>query len=232
MVYSNYYLSLDTFLWRYKSLQILYFLYRFIVTDTGAPGSESDAGIFARSAFAKRIEEKSLQMPLNGKLGSNEAEVPYVIVGDEAFPLKPWLMRPFPGRGLDLHKKIFNYRLSRARRIVENVFGIWAARWRILFSTMECQVELCQAIVQCTVLLHNFLRDNCDSEIHEDRVNVDGTVEPGNWRDMASEGINDIPRVGSNNYSLHASQVRDKFLEYFISEEGSLPGQEIHVMRS
>ncbi len=204
-----------------------------MVADIGAPGSESDAGIFAQSAFAKRIEEKSLQIPLNGKLGSTETEVPHVIVGDEAFPLKPWLMRPFPGRGLDLQKKVFNYRLSRARRVVENVFGIWAARWRILFSTMECDVVLSQAIVRCTVLLHNFLRDICDTEVNEDRYNVDGTVEPGNWRDIEPVGgLIDIPRVGSNNYSLRASQVRETFLEYFVSAEGSLPGQEMHVMRS
>src|SRR3989442_124271 len=169
-------------------------LSRFLVTDIGAPGSESDAGIFAQSAFAKRFQEKTLQVPLNGKLGSIEAEVPYVIVGDEAFPLKPWLMRPFPGRGLDLSRKIFNYRLSRARRVVENVFGIWAARWRILFSTMECDIELCQAVVRCTVLLHNFLRDMSDNEVREDRENMDGSLEPGNWRGMESmDSTMDIP---------------------------------------
>lgn len=51
--------------------------------------------------------------------------VPYFIVGDEAFPLKPNLMRPYPSaqvRG-DFDKRRLNYRLSRARRVVENAFG-------------------------------------------------------------------------------------------------------------
>ena len=49
--------------------------------------------------------------------------MPYVIVGDEAFPLQNHLMRPYPGRGCPEDQQVFNYRLSRARRIVENAFG-------------------------------------------------------------------------------------------------------------
>jgi hypothetical protein len=36
--------------------------------------------------------------------------LPYVFVGDEAFPLRENLMRPFPGRGANDGEKIFNYR--------------------------------------------------------------------------------------------------------------------------
>lgn len=57
-------------------------------------------------------------------LPDNQTMAPYVFVGDEAFPLKPYLLRPYPGRAVDSQqKRIYNYRLSRARRVVENAFG-------------------------------------------------------------------------------------------------------------
>jgi hypothetical protein len=58
---------------------------------------------------------------------------PHVIVGDEAFPLKTYLMRPYPGsksKGNN-EKSIFNYRLSIARRVVENAFGILSQKFPV-----------------------------------------------------------------------------------------------------
>ena len=62
-------------------------------------------------------------------LGSDDT-VPYVFVGDEAFPLKPNIMRPFPGvnniydvnaeiRQRARNRRVFYYRLSRAQHTIE-----------------------------------------------------------------------------------------------------------------
>ena len=71
----------------------------------------------------------------------NGIQLPYTLVGDEIFPLKPWLIKPYPGSHLILGKRIYNYRQSRARRTIENAFGILAARWRIFRRPIRASPE-------------------------------------------------------------------------------------------
>jgi hypothetical protein len=88
---------------------------RFLVLDIGAYGRSSDGGVFANSIFGQYLQQGKMNLPppspfINSPPGS--PSYPYVFVSDEAFPLKPFLLRPFSGRGLSDEKKIFNYRLS------------------------------------------------------------------------------------------------------------------------
>ena len=92
----------------------------------------------------------------NGYINIHDGKMPYVIVGDEAFPLKRYMMRPYPGRGLSESERIFNYRLSRARRCSENAFGILSSRWRIFHRTMDQAPETVDELIKATVVLHNF----------------------------------------------------------------------------
>ena len=91
--------------------------------DIGACGSVCDGTVFALSALGRGLVEGSLDLPPPPEDGLS-----YVVLGDEAFPLRNNIMRPFPGRGMTAETRyrrlVFNYRLSRARRLVDNVFGI------------------------------------------------------------------------------------------------------------
>jgi hypothetical protein len=124
-------------------------------------GNYGDSSAFASSDFGKELEGGKMHLPPPCVLdGFPDFEMPYFFVGDEAFALKSWMQRPYPGKYLTEEKRIYNYRLSRARRTIENAFGIMVARWRILTHSIPTSVDTADKIVQETVCLHNFLRQS------------------------------------------------------------------------
>lgn len=130
---------------------------KFVIIDVGAEGRQSDGGTLKNSDFGSALIEGSLGIPALACLPCTSTNVPYVFIGDEAFQLRRDFMRPFPARQLDDSRRIFNYRLSRARRCVENAFGITAARWRILLRTINLLPENVDYVIKAACVLHNFL---------------------------------------------------------------------------
>ncbi|KAE9543209.1 hypothetical protein AGLY_003120 [Aphis glycines] len=103
----------------------------FIFIDVGAYGREADSNVFRNSVFGKKLYRNQLQIPDPVSLPLTENNLqPFVFVADEAFELHTNLLRPYPGRKLNNTCRIFNYRLSRARRTVECAFGVLANKKR------------------------------------------------------------------------------------------------------
>jgi len=143
--------------------------------------------------------------------------LPHVILSDDAFSLKTYNMKPYPGKFLPMDQRIFNYRLSRGRMVVENAFGILAARWRIFHTSNNGSLRLVKLIVKTCVILHNFLITKKDLNT----ITADPSVDDlsGNWRETTSgdNGMQNLRPQGSNNFTGSASEIRNHFKEYFNS---------------
>lgn len=97
------------------------------------------------------------------------------IIGDAAFPLLLWLMKPYTiTNDMPLEKKNFNYRLSRARMTVENAFGRLKGRWRILLKRADMKLDNMKAVVKACLVLHNLCESNGDLyfENWDEKVNI------------------------------------------------------------
>lgn len=88
--------------------------YNFIFIDVGTNGRANDASVFQISTLNEALMSNLLNFPEEG-----------VVVADDAFPLRTDILKPFNSRGeFGVKQKIFNYRLSRARNVVEVVRNI------------------------------------------------------------------------------------------------------------
>ncbi len=102
--------------------------YRFIYLDIGQPGANSDAGIFNRGKLFHAFQNQLVDIPPPEILPNDDQPMPYFLIADEAFGLRTWLQKPYPQFEIPPAERLFNYRLSRARRCVECAFGILASR--------------------------------------------------------------------------------------------------------
>ncbi|XP_018406611.1 PREDICTED: uncharacterized protein LOC108782753 [Cyphomyrmex costatus] len=190
--------------------------YRFILVDVGAEGCCSDTGVFANSKIKSRLDANTLNVPPPSVV--NQYELPFVLVADEVYPLSSYLMRPYPKSSqLNLKKKIFNYRLSRARRVIESAFGILAARWRIFRRPINTYVLKAKKIVLVTVCLHNFI---ITKELEKRPQERQYLQYNGHDRQQTSLGIRNIQNQINQDVISHnlSSIYRDRFTNYFINE--------------
>ena len=103
--------------------------YNFIYIDASRKGSASNTQIYNSSDLIEGLERNLIMgFPGQQPLSNDTQDVPYFVVGDVAFSFRTYLIKPCSSRYL-LREEIFNYKLSKVRRVVENVFEILANRF-------------------------------------------------------------------------------------------------------
>ena len=113
----------------------------FMDVNIGWPGKVHDARVLVNSSCYKKACNGTLLPDWSSNIRG--VNVPLVILGDPAYPLLSWLMKPYLENAVTtLRERNFNYRQSRARMVVENAFGRLKGRWRCLLKTITCQIYL------------------------------------------------------------------------------------------
>ena len=126
----------------------------FIYVDAGQCWRHTDRGIWRNCALNQRMEQGVAHIPPPRELPGTDVKSPYIIVGDGAFPLTEHLQRPYCQRNMEEREMVFNYRLSRARRVSENAFGMMSNHFRCLLGNMQLDPDVATAsswlVVCCT----------------------------------------------------------------------------------
>ncbi len=207
--------------------------YQFLFADVGCQGRISDGGVFNNTLICRKLRNNELDLPREEALPNREMKVPYVFVGDDAFGLQENLMKAYPvEQKKGSKKRIFNYRLCRARRIIENVFGIMSSVFRVLRKPMLLCPEKATKVVMACIHLHNFLRQSrisrqlympCGSLDHY----ADGELVEGTWRKDNEELKSFFPlKKTPRKPAEKCESIRNEFAEYFVSEKGRVEWQD------
>ena len=139
-------------------------------------------------------------------------------------------MTPFRGTpAAGSLERVFNYRLSRARRVVENAFGIASSVFRVLRKPMLLEPEKAKKVVLTVMYLHNFLRrESASCRLYSpntlfDKETENGEMIPGSWRsdvESSLQGIGQTPRRASQTYK----NIRNHLAQHFATN-GAIPWQ-------
>ena len=129
--------------------------------DVGAYGRQSDSGVFSQSNLYQHLESGSSPFPHPKQIPGTTTRLHYVILGDQGYPLKDYLMRPNSTDNAAVCRdiEVYNYRHSGAKRTVEYAFGIFVSKWRYLKTELQVSPEHVDRLVSAACLLHKLIID-------------------------------------------------------------------------
>lgn len=136
-------------------------------------------------------------------------------------------MKPYSRRNLTPAERIYNYRLSRARRVVENAFGILASKFRLFQKPISLKLETLDKVVLACCAIHNWLKKTNPRYVTGDIIDYedeDHRVFPGSWRQNNNSGLQNLPETNHRHPNMEAQQIRNKYRDYF-NNEGAVPWQ-------
>ncbi|CAM5120087.1 unnamed protein product, partial [Eretmochelys imbricata] len=136
----------------------------FIDINTGWSGKVHEARIVRNTGLFRKLQAGTF-FP-DQKITIGKVEMPIVILGDPAYPLMLWLMKPYTG-SLDSSKERFNSRLSQCRMTVECAFGRLKSRWCSLYGKLDLANDNIPAVISACCTLHNAEVQHLEAEFEQ-----------------------------------------------------------------
>ena len=205
--------------------------YEFIMTDVGANGRVSDGGVLYYTKFGQKLRHSELNIPPPSAIANASNRFPYVFVGDDAFALDTHLLKPYGHCHLTNNQRIFNYRLSRARRVAENAFGMLVSRFEIFKRPINLSPHKALTITLASCYLHNYLIKEIGHVYCSEQImghDIRGNDVEGPYPDLRADCLVELQTTHNNNPSRDAKCIRDAFCSYFCNE-GQIQCQDMLV---
>ncbi len=166
--------------------------YKIYFARVSCPGSWHDARVLRTSQLWTTFEEQ-------GALPFPNA----ILLGDSAYPLRPWLITPVLGQEEDPHVRHFNRAHKRTRSIVERSIGILKSRFRILQAGFRLRdMEVTARAIKALIIIHNLCivnQDNGHDMQEEDNDEGDGQNNDGEPQDHDDQPANERPNAQRRN---------------------------------
>ena len=199
--------------------------YRFIWSSVGAPGNTHDSTLFQSTSLWEKITAGSI-LP-KSVLEIEGQAIPPLILGDGAFPMRTWIIKPYGDAILNEQKRYLNYRLSRARMVTEGAFGKLKGRWRVLSKKCESNPETLKRFGLASIVLHNICIEMGDIIPR----NIDLTIDPSSNKRRPRNELREVLQMTDINQrylgtnSAEAKSIRDFLAEIFWEERQSYEEQ-------
>ena len=194
--------------------------YRFVWGSCGFPGNSHDSVILQSTSLWQQIKNGVFLPAFTNKL--HGTSIPPLIIGDSAFPFEEWLMKPYTNSVLLPRQRYFNYRLSRARMVIEGAYGHLKGRWRILMRKSESHHQEVKMFTLACMVLHNVCLEMGDTIPSK----LDLSIDPATNQTRDRQKIREILHIGVSRKTFEiggcqANKIRNTLANKFWQERES-----------
>lgn len=126
--------------------------YEFIYVDVGKQGRMSDSGAFEWTSFYKKLTTNNLNFPDNSE---TTEQLNFVIIGDSAFSLQNYLLKPYPDKDLTYEKKFTTTDCPEQEMLLKMLLGCWLPVFEFFIQVWQCGpkalLKLYWLVAFCTI---------------------------------------------------------------------------------